>query len=178
MTIPDTTPMPNDTAKILIQKFEMRRYTGRRVTRCRPSSTAMYEASPIVNAGSRKWNATTNANCSRDRTSASRLTPRLVCQASGDNPWRRGSLVLFLHVCPRRRSDALVLAIAERLLGRNLLAGLLVQPARPHRPPASRHFLRRLEPSIGIGTLGAVEPVAAFLLGRRIDDACDVSARA
>src|SRR6185436_15974522 len=32
----------------------------------------MYDARPIVNAGSRKWNATTNANCSRERKSGSR----------------------------------------------------------------------------------------------------------
>src|SRR5262249_56008678 len=83
----------------------------------------------------------------------------------GDDLRRRRSLVLFLDVSARRRSDALVLAIAERLLGRNLLAGLLVQPARPHRPPASRRFLRRLEPAIGIGTLGAVAPMAALFLG-------------
>ena len=33
MTMPDTTPMPNDTAKIRIQKAEMRRYVSRRVFR-------------------------------------------------------------------------------------------------------------------------------------------------
>src|SRR5262245_18191895 len=63
--------MPNETAKILIQNAEIRRYTRRPVARCRPSRTAMYEASPIVNAGSRKWNATTNANCRRERKSGS-----------------------------------------------------------------------------------------------------------
>ena len=71
MTIPETTPMPKDTAKILIQKLEMRRKTGFRVTKCSPSSTAMYDARPMVNAGNRKWNATTKANCNRDSRTAS-----------------------------------------------------------------------------------------------------------
>jgi hypothetical protein len=33
MTIPDTTPMPKETAKMRIQKVEMRRYTSRPVRR-------------------------------------------------------------------------------------------------------------------------------------------------
>jgi|GEM_PF-2836773 len=33
MMIPETTPMPKETEKILVQKLEMRKYTSRRVTK-------------------------------------------------------------------------------------------------------------------------------------------------
>src|SRR5688572_3259703 len=70
--MPETTPIPNDTAKTLIQNAEMRRYAGRDVQRNNPSRTAIYDASPIVKAGSRKWNAIRNANWIRDSRTGSR----------------------------------------------------------------------------------------------------------
>jgi len=53
ITMPDTTPMPNDTAKIRSQNVDSRRYTVRRVAQCSTSSVAMKHDSPTVNAGSR-----------------------------------------------------------------------------------------------------------------------------
>ncbi len=46
----------------------------------RPSSTARKLARPMVKLGNRMWNAMVNANCSRDRISASRSMPRIPCQ--------------------------------------------------------------------------------------------------
>ena len=71
MTMPETTPMPNDTAKTLSQNLDRRRYTDCPVVRCRPSSTAIYAASPTVNAGSRMCSAMTQKNCSRESSTAS-----------------------------------------------------------------------------------------------------------
>ena len=51
MTMPDTTPIPNDTAKTLSQKSNTRRYVGLPVAKCTPSINASHAASPIVNDG-------------------------------------------------------------------------------------------------------------------------------
>src|SRR5882762_5279043 len=72
MTIPETTPSPNATPKILSQNSKTRRYAGRPVHRCSASRTVSHAASPIVNDGKMMWNETVNANCSRDRRSAVR----------------------------------------------------------------------------------------------------------
>src|ERR1700687_1993303 len=71
ITMPDTTPMPKATEKILIQNAEIRNSTSRPVTRCAPSITAMKEASPMVNAGSRMCQPITQKNCRRERISGS-----------------------------------------------------------------------------------------------------------
>src|SRR6185503_17118426 len=70
--MPDTTPMPNETAKMRVQKIDSRRYSVSRFVTCRPSSSTMNDARPTVNAGSRMWNAMTKANCRRDRKTGSR----------------------------------------------------------------------------------------------------------
>src|SRR6516165_4854543 len=72
MTIPETTPSPNATPKILSQNSKTRRYAGRPVHRCSASSTVSHAASPIVKDGKMMWNETVNANCNRDRRSAVR----------------------------------------------------------------------------------------------------------
>src|SRR6266853_3424994 len=164
MTMPDTTPMPNDTAKILIQKFEILRKTALPVARCSPSSTAIYEASPIVKAGSRKWNTTTKANCKRERTSASRFMDH------------RRLRFLFHHVTSGGRLDARVIGIAGRIGCRHFGACQMPEPLAPLGPPAARHILRGLEPPVRIGSCGASDPVVALVLGRGIDHPCNVAA--
>src|SRR5258707_433800 len=62
-TIPDTTPMPNATPKILSQKSNTRRHAGRPVIICSASSAVSHAASPIVNDGKMMWNDTVKANC-------------------------------------------------------------------------------------------------------------------
>ena len=61
-----------------------------------PSSTAMYEASPMVNAGSRKWNAIRNANWMRDRRTGSMCSARLPLRCKRLRGW---------HCCPRSRAS-------------------------------------------------------------------------
>ena len=72
MTMPDTTPIPNETAKTLSQKSNTRRYTGLPVAKDMPSIVASQAASPIVNAGKMMWNVMTNANWIRDSKTTSR----------------------------------------------------------------------------------------------------------
>ena len=73
MTMPDTTPIPNEIANILIQKLERRKYMLRFVKKLIPSNTAIKEANPMVNAGSKIWKAITQANCKRDKKRGSRF---------------------------------------------------------------------------------------------------------
>ena len=78
MMTPETTPIPKETAKILVQNPEMRIQMFRPVKKYRPSSTAIYDASPIVKAGSRMCQAITQAHCKRDsRTGSSVMEYRL-----------------------------------------------------------------------------------------------------
>ena len=51
MTMPDTTPMPNDTAKIFSQKKYTSRHRSSRVRSQRHSMKASQLARPMVNAG-------------------------------------------------------------------------------------------------------------------------------
>ena len=51
ITIPDTTPSPNATAKIFSQNTNSRAYTSRLVARCNPCNTASHAPSPMVKAG-------------------------------------------------------------------------------------------------------------------------------
>jgi len=76
ITMPETTRMPNDTAKALSQNVDRRRQASRRVTMYSPSSTAMYDASPTVNAGRRMCSATTQKNWMRESRTASSATRR------------------------------------------------------------------------------------------------------
>ena len=70
MTMPETTPSPKATPKILSQNSKTRRYTERPVHRCRASSTVSHAASPIVNDGKMMWKATVDPNWIRDSRSA------------------------------------------------------------------------------------------------------------
>src|ERR1700730_11432118 len=72
MTIPETTPSPNATPKILSQNSNTRRYVGRPVHRCSASRTVSHAANPIEKDGKMIWKEMVNANCSRDRRSAVR----------------------------------------------------------------------------------------------------------
>src|SRR5690348_10117972 len=79
MMMPVTTPIANDTEKMRIQKRETRSHISSRVKTYRPSSTAIYDARPTVNAGSRMCQPITQAHCMRDRMTGSRcmLAPGL-----------------------------------------------------------------------------------------------------
>src|SRR6266849_3722408 len=86
ITIPETTPSPNATPKILSQNSKTRRYAGRPVHKCSASRTVSHAASPIVKDGKMIWNETVNANCSRDRRSAVRsisLSSPVSCDPLG-----------------------------------------------------------------------------------------------
>ena len=72
MTMPDTTPIPNDTAKTLSQKSNRRRYNALPVAKCTPSIVASQAASPIVNDGKMMWNEIVNANWMRESSRGSR----------------------------------------------------------------------------------------------------------
>ena len=63
--------MPNETAKILSQKSNTRRYTGLPVAMNMPSIVASQAANPMVNAGKMMWKVMTNANWIRDRSTTS-----------------------------------------------------------------------------------------------------------
>jgi hypothetical protein len=73
ITMPDTTPIPNESAKRRSQNCDKRRNTARRVKKYAPSSTAMYDASPTVKAGSRMCSAMTHANWILDNSRASNM---------------------------------------------------------------------------------------------------------
>src|SRR5215469_1075988 len=73
MTIPVTTPIPKDTAKILIQKSNRRRYTGLPVANDIPSIVASHAASPIVKDGKIMCHEIVKPNWMRDNISGSRL---------------------------------------------------------------------------------------------------------
>src|SRR6266542_2026839 len=81
MTMPDTTPIANDTAKSLSQKRNSCSYSARPVMSHSASSTASQLASPIVNAGNRMWNDITNANCRRDSSSGSKSMALFDCHS-------------------------------------------------------------------------------------------------
>src|SRR6516162_9675040 len=88
MVMPDTTPMPKETAKIRVQKFDSRKYRSRRVKRYKPSSTAMKEARPTVNAGNRMCQAITHTNCKRERNRAPAVTSTLLRSGANRPPDR------------------------------------------------------------------------------------------
>src|SRR5260370_42548265 len=78
----------------------------------------------------------------------------------------RGSRGLCLDVASRGGFDDRELAVAGALGGRNECAGMLLEPAGPHRPPAPRLATRMLQPQAGVG-LDLADPVVALLLRRR-----------
>ena len=62
ITIPETTPSPNVTPKILSQNSNSTRYAARPLLRCSASSTVSHAAKPIVNDGNMMWNEIVKAN--------------------------------------------------------------------------------------------------------------------
>src|SRR5215475_5068936 len=80
--MPDTTPMPNETAKILVQKRARRWRCSRPVAIQRKSSVAIKADSPMVKLGKMMWNVTVKANCSR----ASRTGSRAGLESIGHSP--------------------------------------------------------------------------------------------
>src|SRR6185437_13899694 len=87
---------------------------------------------------------------------------------------RIASGALF-HVAARRGLDRLVLRVAQLLPRRHELAPMGLQPLRPSRPPAARHFPRFRKPALRVGLEPVVHPVAALVLRGGIDGARDVA---
>src|SRR5580704_11970173 len=73
ITMPETTPSPKATPKILSQNSKMMRYAGRPVARYSASMVVSHAANPIVKEGNTMWNETVKANCSRDNSNADKL---------------------------------------------------------------------------------------------------------
>ncbi len=71
MTMPLTTPMPKDTAKIFCQKKYSSRQMGFFVRSHWPSTKASQLAVPMVKAGNSTWKLMTNPNWIRDNNNAS-----------------------------------------------------------------------------------------------------------
>src|SRR6516165_7022146 len=83
----------------------------------------------------------------------------------------------LLHVAAGRGLKRLIVAVARMRWRGDLAAGMTFHPGVPVRPPASRLFLRSLQPIACLGAKIVIDPMAALLAGRRIDHACDVTAR-
>src|ERR1700756_1222582 len=75
-TKPETTPMANDTAKILVQNRASRCRCSWPVTFQRTSRVAMKAAVPMVKLGKIMWNVMVNANCRRASSSGSSCMAR------------------------------------------------------------------------------------------------------
>jgi len=72
--MPDTTPMPNTTAKIFFQCSNSVKYVASRVRSHCAFSTASQLASPMVKAGKIMWNEMVKANWIRASISALKLS--------------------------------------------------------------------------------------------------------
>src|SRR5947208_3253348 len=79
------------------------------------------------------------------------------------------SLRLGLDVAPRRRLDRAIFAIAELGASGHLVCRMLREPLAPCRPPASRHALRRFQPTLRIAAGFPIHPIVAFFLRWRVD---------
>src|SRR5260370_6583890 len=103
-----------------------------------------------------------------------RCTCESICESI---PVRGGVLVGFLlHIPARRGFDSLILGVARLGRRRADSARMALHPNIPIRPPASRFLLRFFYPTIGIRYDLIVQPMAALIAGRRIDDARNVAA--
>src|SRR3990167_10638706 len=80
----------------------------------------------------------------------------------------------LLYITARRRFQRRVLVAAEASHRGLTLAGVFGQPGEPVVPPTAGLLLGTLEPAVGIFRDQVVCPVMALLLGRRVDDACDM----
>jgi hypothetical protein len=84
--MPETTPMPNETAKILVQNRARRWRCSPPVTIQRTSSVAMKADSPMVKLGKMMWNVTVKANWRR----ASRTGSKSIGHAPIEREANRG----------------------------------------------------------------------------------------
>src|SRR5271166_1846379 len=82
------------------------------------------------------------------------------------------------HIATRRSLDLGKPGGSKLHARRNALAAICVQPIQPMRPPTPRRLARAGKPILGIAVERTVYPKFAFVLLGRIDDACDVAARA
>src|SRR6266851_749698 len=168
ITIPETTPSPNATPKILSQNSNTSRYAGRPVHRCSASSTVSHAANAIEKDGKMMWKEMVNANCSRDRRSAVRsigISSPVSC-----DPLGMGEHLEPVVACDPHESEARHLCSANGQSGRRRHphydgrphhSGLLHQfngdtarhynDARGSRPACAqqcaRQFVERIVPS-------------------------------
>src|SRR6202035_4964253 len=85
---------------------------------------------------------------------------------------------LLLHIATGRRLDRPVSRAARRARRRAHAAGVAGAPPAPELPPAAALSARIFQPRIGIVRVGLPDPVAAALLGRGVNYASNVPARA
>jgi TRAP transporter TAXI family solute receptor len=111
--IPDTTPIANATAKILVQKRASRAKCSRPVRSHRISSVAMNAASPMVKPGKTMWKLIVNANCSRasSRASKSGIRPprgaAAIARSAGSARTSAGSSAIIASFrCGTHRTSA------------------------------------------------------------------------
>src|SRR5262252_1674169 len=101
--MPDTTPMANETAKILVQKRARRCRCSRPVAIQRTSSVAMNADSPMVKLGKMMWNMTVKANCSR----ASRTGSRAGLESIGHSPGSPRRALMAQIGCARQMTPSI-----------------------------------------------------------------------
>src|SRR6267378_2593578 len=113
------------------------------------------------------------------RQAAAELADRSACRADDENVFHGSLLIgLLLHIATGRRLDRLVSCAAGRARCRARAAGVASEPLAPERPPAAALLARIFQPRIGIVRIGLPDPVTAALLGRGVDYAGNVPARA
>ena len=116
MTMPETTPMPNETAKIFSQKKYRSRHSASRVRSQRHSRKASQLARPIVKAGNRMWKEMTKPNWIRDSN-------------SGDSSGIHATLSAARGGAPRRIVCAAITA-AGKIAGAQAMTDWPVRRAR------------------------------------------------
>src|SRR5205085_6330983 len=77
------------------------------------------------------------------------------------------------HIAARRRFERLVFAVPCMRPRFALAAAVRRQPFRPARPPAALVLGSAREPVLRLLRIRRADPVAAAILGRRVDDARD-----
>src|SRR3954469_4478080 len=82
------------------------------------------------------------------------------------------------HIAAWSRFDGWILDISRCRRCRPRPAPVTLEPLAPQWPPTALLFLRCRQPGVRIGRIRRTAPVAASILRRRIDHACDVAARA
>src|SRR6478736_7443010 len=82
------------------------------------------------------------------------------------------------YIAPRRRFDGFVFDTAGALRCLALAAGVRVEPLDPAWPPASFVLRSLVEPGVRFLGIRLANPMTAAILGRGIDHAGDMAARA